>query len=184
MSLPLLKVGTLLLKTLAKPVANSIKSRAQNPGGFRDACVWFGQNYHKFSQRLTLRMQGHHTLQIKPIPPEKALQVGAAAASESFVFAVALAAFVGETMRKNALDDEKAAQKAADERAARAALLARLESIEVRLCLLEEDLDRERVRGTDFHDVVTRAIQQLDRDIRKVGGGDSSAPPPGAMSHA
>lgn len=45
--LPLLKMGTLLVKTLSKPIANIVKSQAKDNKKFRAMCINGGQRVHR-----------------------------------------------------------------------------------------------------------------------------------------
>ncbi|KAK0660919.1 OPA3-like protein [Lasiodiplodia hormozganensis] len=46
-----LKIGSLFIRTLAKPIANGIKRGARNHEGFRRTCVAFAQSLHRLDVR-------------------------------------------------------------------------------------------------------------------------------------
>lgn len=52
MSVPLLKLGYLLVKSVSKPIANSIKKQAVTRPAFRRFCVELAETYHKLDLRL------------------------------------------------------------------------------------------------------------------------------------
>ncbi|KAF1989577.1 hypothetical protein K402DRAFT_451789 [Aulographum hederae CBS 113979] len=48
------KIGSLVIRTLAKPVSNAIKSRAREHETFRKYCIGFAQGLHRIDMRLRL----------------------------------------------------------------------------------------------------------------------------------
>ncbi|GAV76978.1 OPA3 domain-containing protein [Cephalotus follicularis] len=100
MVLPLLKLGTLALKTLSKPVANRLKHQAALHPRFRQLIINFAQANHRFSTRMQRRIYAHATdVEIRPLNEEKAVQAAVDLIGEVFVFTVAGAAVIFEVHR-------------------------------------------------------------------------------------
>ncbi|KAK7830173.1 opa3-like protein [Quercus suber] len=79
MVLPLLKLGTLALKTLSKPVANRLKQQAAIHPRFRQLIIDMAQKNHRFTTQMQRRIYGHATdVEIRPLNEEKAVQAAVA----------------------------------------------------------------------------------------------------------
>ncbi|KAH9813071.1 optic atrophy 3 protein-domain-containing protein [Melampsora americana] len=94
-----IKVFSLLIKTLSKPIANSLKSRAQDHPQFRKICVGVAQSLHRYETRLASGIFSKIQPTIRPLSDTKAIQNGANFLSEAFLFTVALGLIVGENLR-------------------------------------------------------------------------------------
>ncbi|KAG0152062.1 hypothetical protein CROQUDRAFT_70877 [Cronartium quercuum f. sp. fusiforme G11] len=93
------KVFSLLIKTLSKPIASRIKSRAQEHPHFRKICVGLAQSIHRYETRLASGIFAKVQPTIRPLSDTKAIQNGANFISEAFLFTVALGLIVGENLR-------------------------------------------------------------------------------------
>lgn len=83
MSIPLVKLGYLIVRTLSKPIAKIVQQQAANHPSFRAACTRLSQSYHRMEVRLKSRAndkhgQGQAVEDIKPLSEEKAIQFGGA----------------------------------------------------------------------------------------------------------
>jgi hypothetical protein len=58
MALPVMKLGTLLLRTLSKPIANRLKSQAAVHPKFRDFIISIAQVGFPWLSRISFRGQG------------------------------------------------------------------------------------------------------------------------------
>ena len=108
--MPLVKLGYLLIRTIAKPVASIIKRQARDHPSFRKACIAVAQSYHRTEVRLKRglvdkkrliplrRRSGHPEAEaaavpmepeIKPLDEQKAVDVGSEFIGEGLVFLVA-----------------------------------------------------------------------------------------------
>lgn len=83
MALPLIKLGYLLVKTVAKPIAGGFKRQARDHPWFRLVCGRLAQVYHRVEVRMKRRIaakNGDHTaldsLKIKPLDEQKAVELG------------------------------------------------------------------------------------------------------------
>ncbi|KAI3764970.1 hypothetical protein L2E82_14988 [Cichorium intybus] len=100
MVLPLLKLGTLALKTLSKPIASRLKKQAALHPKFRTSIISFAQANHRLTTNIQRRIYGHATdVEIRPLNEEKAVQAAGDLISELFVFSVAGVALIFEVQR-------------------------------------------------------------------------------------
>ncbi|KAK4589805.1 hypothetical protein RGQ29_020404 [Quercus rubra] len=100
MVLPLLKLGTLALKTLSKPVASRLKQQAAIHPRFRQLIIGMAQKNHRFTTQMQRRIYGHATdVEIRPLNEEKAVQAAVDLIGELFVFTVAGVAVIFEVQR-------------------------------------------------------------------------------------
>ncbi|KAL1537830.1 OPA3-like protein [Salvia divinorum] len=98
--LPLLKLGTLALKTLSKPIAARLKKQAGIHPEFRNIIVSVAQANHRITTTMQRRIYGHATdVEIRPLNEEKAVQAAVDLMGELFVFSVAVAALFFEVQR-------------------------------------------------------------------------------------
>ncbi|KAF7803381.1 OPA3-like protein [Senna tora] len=100
MVLPLLKLGTLVVKTLSKPVASRLKQQAAIHPRFRQYIVTIAQTNHRITTRMQRRIYGHATdVEIRPLNEEKAVQAAVDLIGELFVFSVAGVLLIFEVQR-------------------------------------------------------------------------------------
>ncbi|CAN6553129.1 unnamed protein product [Malus baccata var. baccata] len=100
MVLPLLKLGTLAIKTLSKPVAARLKHQAAMHPKFRQFIVSIAQANHRMTTRMQRRIYSHATdAKIRPLNEEKAVQAAVDLIGELFVFSVATVALIFEVQR-------------------------------------------------------------------------------------
>ncbi|XP_043688076.1 OPA3-like protein [Telopea speciosissima] len=108
MVLPLVKLGTLALKTLCKPIAGRLKKEAGLHPRFRQLIINFAQANHRFQTNVQRRIYGHATdVAIRPLNEEKAVQAAADLLGELFVFSVAGAAVIFEVQRSSRSEARK-----------------------------------------------------------------------------
>ncbi|KAK1286924.1 hypothetical protein QJS10_CPB20g01935 [Acorus calamus] len=100
MILPVVKLGTLALKTIAKPFANRLKKSAGIHPRFRQFIINIAQANHRITTNIQRRLYGHSTnVEIRPLNEEKAVQAAADLIGEFFVFSVAGVALIVEVQR-------------------------------------------------------------------------------------
>ncbi|BAT87129.1 OPA3-like protein [Vigna umbellata] len=108
MVLPLLKLGTLALKTLSKPVASRLKQQAAFHPRFRQLIVNMAQTNHQITTRMQRRIYGHATdVEIRPLNEEKAVQAAVDLIGELFVFSVAGVLLIFEVQRSSRSEARK-----------------------------------------------------------------------------
>ncbi|RDX86474.1 hypothetical protein CR513_32185, partial [Mucuna pruriens] len=100
MVLPLLKLGTLVVKTLSKPVASRLKQQAALHPRFRQLIINMAQANHQITTKMQRRIYGHATdVEIRPLNEEKAVQAAVDLIGELFVFSVAGVLLIFEVQR-------------------------------------------------------------------------------------
>ncbi|KAJ8501086.1 hypothetical protein OPV22_011638 [Ensete ventricosum] len=100
MILPVVKLGTLVLKTVCKPIASRLKKEAGLHPKFRRVIVNFAQANHRITTNIQRRIYGHSTnVEIRPLDEEKAVQAASDLIGEFFVFSVAGVALIFEVQR-------------------------------------------------------------------------------------
>lgn len=89
MVLLLLKLGTLALRTLSKPIAVRLKKEAGLHPKFRNFIISIAQANHRITTTMQRRIYSHATdVGIRPLNEEKAVQAAVDLLGELFVFAV------------------------------------------------------------------------------------------------
>ncbi|KAL3820409.1 hypothetical protein ACJIZ3_006314 [Penstemon smallii] len=108
MVLPVLKLGTLALKTLSKPIASRIKKEAGIHPKFRNFIVNIAQSNHRITTTMQRRLYGHATdVAIRPLDEEKAVQAAVDLLGEFVVFSVGVAALIFEVQRNSRSEAKK-----------------------------------------------------------------------------
>ncbi|XP_057450675.1 uncharacterized protein LOC130742596 [Lotus japonicus] len=146
--LPLVKLGTLALKTACKPIANRLKKEAGYHPKFRTFIISIAQANHRFSTRMQRRIYGNTTdAAIRPLNEEKAVQAAADMLGELFVFTVAGAAVIFEVQRSSrseARKEEARRQEIQEMKTRNEEMARKIELLEHKL----EELDQlARARG-------------------------------------
>ncbi|KAI5899008.1 OPA3-domain-containing protein [Schizophyllum commune H4-8] len=102
------KIGTLLIRTLAKPIANQIKAQVKQHPSFRRICVGLAQRMHRTEMRLRTNILGTApTTPVRPLSETRAIENGANAIAEGFLFAVAAALILGESWRTSVRGEKR-----------------------------------------------------------------------------
>ncbi|KAK3825290.1 MAG: optic atrophy 3 protein-domain-containing protein [Benniella sp.] len=107
------KLGFLAIRTIAKPIANSIKSYSAKHPRFRDACISVAQFSHKTEMQLKMKFLGYKVESIRPLNDARAVEIGANFLGEAIIFGVAGSLIILENARsrmnardrKNYVDD-------------------------------------------------------------------------------
>ncbi|KPV75832.1 uncharacterized protein RHOBADRAFT_66291 [Rhodotorula graminis WP1] len=134
-----LKLASLLLRTLSKPIATKLKQQAKEHDGFKSRTVAMAQFMHRAEMNLRVKLLGESPRHVRPLSETKAIEQGANFLSEGFLFSVAAAIIIGETWRGKRAENKRR-DKVAD---ALEAHEAQLEALELRL--VEEQKEREEV---------------------------------------
>jgi len=95
------KIATLVIRTLAKPISNQIKTQVQQHETFRNVCIGLAQRMHRTEVQLRTRLLGEAPKSIRPLSETRAIENGANALAEGFLFGVAALLIVGETWRSS-----------------------------------------------------------------------------------
>lgn len=127
--MPLVKLGYLLIRTVAKPIAGGIKRQARDHPAFRNFCIGVAQSYHRAEVRLKRGLETnkrkipfptgnrlhHHeqtttettTTNIKPLDEAKAVEVGSEFIGEALVFIVAGTLLVMDQLNNRQKEQER-----------------------------------------------------------------------------
>lgn len=145
--LPLAKLGSLLIKTLAKPVAKNIKSQAVKNNTTRKALVWVGQSSHVLTTRMTIWSSGYKVRSISKIDDDTALSQGADILSESVIFGVSVCLLAFEYNRSSDKERRKEETRHKQIQDDSARLQAKLDSLDKRLVALEKYVENKSLLG-------------------------------------
>ncbi|KAJ6975720.1 hypothetical protein D5086_024943 [Populus alba] len=138
MILPVVKLGTLALKTFCKPIANRLKKEAGLHPKFRHFIINMAQANHRFTTKMQRRIYGHSVdAVIRPLDEEKAVQAAADLIGEFFVFSVAGAAVIFEVQRSSRSE----ARKEEKQRQEIEAMMQRDEELAKEIQVLKQKLD-------------------------------------------
>ncbi|KAI8552500.1 hypothetical protein RHMOL_Rhmol06G0271500 [Rhododendron molle] len=103
---PVLKLGTLTLRTLAKPIANRLKKDAGLHPKFRQFILNIAQAHHRFTTTMQRRIYGRSTeIEIRPLDEERAIQSASDILGEVFLFSVAGLAVIYEVQRNSRAEE-------------------------------------------------------------------------------
>ncbi|KAJ8545479.1 hypothetical protein K7X08_018062 [Anisodus acutangulus] len=148
MALPVLKLGTLALKTLSKPIGSRLKQQARLHPKFRNFIVSIAQENHRLTTTVQRKLYGHATdVEIRPLDEEKAVQAAVDLLGEVFVFSVAVAALFFEYQRSSRSEAKKE---------------------ELRKQELEQMRERDEALSREM-DIMKRKIQELEQLARGRG---------------
>ncbi|SCU81717.1 LAMI_0B07382g1_1 [Lachancea mirantina] len=101
MSAIAIKLGTLLIRQVTRPVANILKAQAKQHDTFKRVCVELAQRMHRVDFRLRTRLVNtKQDIKIRPLNDTRAVENGATLLSEAFVFGVTGSVVVWETLRQ------------------------------------------------------------------------------------
>ncbi|KAK4684613.1 optic atrophy 3 protein, partial [Tremellales sp. Uapishka_1] len=95
------KIFSLAIKTLAKPVANTIKAQAAEHARFRNICIGLAQRMHRTEARMRMGLLNEEAKNIKPLNDTRAVQNGATTLAESFLFIVGAGLVIAESYRSS-----------------------------------------------------------------------------------
>lgn len=109
-----LKFTSLFIRTLAKPIANQIKSHARDHPTFRKRCIKVAQAIHRTEAGLRTRLLNENKKKIKPLNDAKAIETGATFVAEGFVFSVAASLILYESWRSRQKQQKQQASVADD----------------------------------------------------------------------
>lgn len=104
-----LKFTSLLVKTLAKPISNTIKANAKEHPQFRKLCISFAQKLHQTDVNVRLRLLNEKNIKVRPLNDAKAIQSGANFIAEAFVFSVAGSLVFFESWRSRRKEQKRQA---------------------------------------------------------------------------
>ncbi|TFK32595.1 optic atrophy 3 protein-domain-containing protein [Crucibulum laeve] len=95
------KLATLIIRTVAKPIASRIKQQAVQHERFRTFCVDLAQFMYRSEVKLRTNILGEPARHIRPLSENRAIENGANSLAEGFLFSVAAALIIGEAWRSS-----------------------------------------------------------------------------------
>lgn len=155
-ALPVAKLASLLIKTLAKPMSKRVKTSFTKSDVGKAVLISIGQFTHSLTTRMTIWSAGFKVRSIQPLENEAALVQGSELIGEAFIFTVAGGIVVYEynkSKEKEIAKEEKiATEKSKQDQ--------RIES-------LERDLDMITKKLTVLDDIMMKnqeLLQELEND--------------------
>eukprot|EP00903_Cladosiphon_okamuranus_P011558 g10878.t1 len=136
-AVPMLKLFSLTVKTLAKPMAKRIKTEAQRHPTFRGVLSRMGQATYNISARISIRNAGHTTTKIKPLEEDKAIADGGDLLAEGFIYGLGTFLMVWEYMSSAKEKEEKEAKAKIKKDQEKREMAQAFEDINNRLAKLE-----------------------------------------------
>mmetsp|Transcript_2362 Transcript_2362/g.5353 ORF Transcript_2362/g.5353 Transcript_2362/m.5353 type:complete len:284 (+) Transcript_2362:98-949(+) len=137
-ALPIAKIGSLLIKTLSKPVAKRIKTDFTRYGLTRRFLVGMGQSTHHFTTRMTIWSEGFKVRSIPPLEENEAITRGADLLGEAIVFGVSVSVVVWEYNRSNEKAKAKEEKRLLEIEAENDEMDEMLHALDVRIEALEK----------------------------------------------
>ncbi|KAJ7125314.1 OPA3-domain-containing protein [Mycena epipterygia] len=138
------KIATLLIRTVAKPISAQIKHQATQHARFRGMCVDLAQLMYRSEVKLRTNILGEPAKHIRPLSETRAIENGANALAEGFLFSVAAALILGEAWRSSRSQAKR--RDAVDE--GMEDLAAKIEALTAQVGALSTSLE-ERVRAVE-----------------------------------
>lgn len=143
MSIPLVKLGYLIVRTLSKPISKIVQKQAVDHPSFRKACIHFSESYHRMEVKLRSRLHDKKNTQdsplveeIKPLSDEKAIQFGASFIGEFVIFSIAGIVLLLDSFRSSQLEKKRRAER--DEKIAN--LITSVENLNASMFILEKKI--------------------------------------------
>ncbi|KAI0657166.1 OPA3-domain-containing protein [Cubamyces menziesii] len=151
------KIAQLLIRTLAKPISNQIKVQAKQHETFRSFCVGLAQRMYQTEVRLRTNLLGEPAKHVRPLSETKAIENGANALAEGFLFSVAAALIIAETWRssRNQTKRRDAVDDSLD------TLKADVEELHKRLDTLSRTYEERLAEESMRHDELARILQRV-----------------------
>ncbi|KAH9969236.1 OPA3-domain-containing protein [Russula compacta] len=149
------KIGTLLIRTLAKPISARIKNQAREHERFRKVCVSLAQTMYRYEVRLRSGLLGEPAKHIRPLSETRAIENGANFIAEGFLFTVAAALIISETWRSSRSQSKQRSgvNDSIEE------LQTRVRELGERLRTWEEAATEERQRYQELARILERVVE-------------------------
>lgn len=107
-----LKFTSLVVRTVAKPLAGALKAQAKEHETFKQACITLAQTLHLADIKMRMSLLGENKIKVRPLNDKKAIENGANFLLEFFIFLVAGLLILYESYRSRVkANNEKATVK-------------------------------------------------------------------------
>ncbi|KAH9483560.1 OPA3-like protein [Psilocybe cubensis] len=151
------KLATLIIRTLAKPISTRIKEQARQHERFRGLCVNLAQFMYRSEVKLRTNILGEPAKHIRPLSEAKAIDNGANALAEGFLFTVAAALIIGETWRSSRNQSKR--RDTVDDQLED--LGARIAGLNTRIEEMAQKWEEERSAETQRNDELARILERV-----------------------
>jgi optic atrophy 3 protein len=141
--LPLLKLSTLLVKAIAKPLASGIKNEAKKYPTIDYVCVSAGNLVHYCYARINVAAMGYKFVGVKPLPHDQALSDGVSFLAEAFVIGFSAAVVVIDYRRSAAKSALSAAKLKEEKKREKDEIADALRAIHQRLDKIENNQSKQ-----------------------------------------
>ncbi|CAL1703215.1 unnamed protein product [Somion occarium] len=149
------KVAQLVIRTLAKPISNQIKVQAKEHETFRNFCVNLAQRMHRVEVNLRTNLLGEPARHVRPLSETRAIESGANALAEGFLFSVAAGLIIGEAWRSSRNQSKR--RDSVDEA---------LEDLQTKVFSLTEKIDE---LSTSFDERISEEKERTEEITRILG---------------
>ncbi|SCU80851.1 LADA_0B09868g1_1 [Lachancea dasiensis] len=115
MSALAVKLGTLLIRQVTRPVANVLKAQAKQHDKFKEICIGLAQRMHRLDARMRSKLSTvDREIKVRPLNDARAVENGSTLLSEAFVFGVTGSVVIWETLRQRTKELNRRDQVARD----------------------------------------------------------------------
>ncbi|KAI0747770.1 OPA3-domain-containing protein [Daedaleopsis nitida] len=151
------KIASLVIRTLAKPISNQIKVQVKQHDRFRSFCIGLAQRMYQTEVKMRTNLLGEPAKHVRPLSETKAIENGANALAEGFLFTVAAGLIIGETWRtsRNTTKRRDAVDDQLDE------LKASVDGLNRRLDTLAGQWEERMSEESSRHDEMSRILQRV-----------------------
>ncbi|KAI6017778.1 optic atrophy 3 protein-domain-containing protein [Pisolithus microcarpus] len=153
------KLATLVIRTVAKPISSQLKNQAKQHPAFRNLCVSLAQRMHTAEVSLRTNILGEPArAHVRPLAETRAIESGANALAEGFLFAVAAALILGESFRTSRAQSKR--RDDVDDRLDELATsVSSLRDAVEQLRQTQQELEEERERNDELQRIMERVVE-------------------------
>ncbi|KAF8508293.1 optic atrophy 3 protein-domain-containing protein, partial [Gautieria morchelliformis] len=151
------KLVTLAIRTVAKPISTRLKQEAREHPFFRSICVELAQKMYRYEMKLGTVVLGQPPRAIKPLSETRAIDNGANFIAESFLFFVAASLIFAESWRSSSKESKR-----------RESVADQLEELTNELHRLSEDVTRVSVSFEERWDEEKTRTDELARVLQTI----------------
>ncbi|KAH7908367.1 optic atrophy 3 protein-domain-containing protein [Hygrophoropsis aurantiaca] len=157
------KLATLLIRTIAKPISAQLKNQATQHPTFRSICVSLANKMYMGEIKLRTNILGEPARQhVRPLSEARAIENGANALAEGFLFSVAALLILGEayrTSRNESKRRDNVDDKLDDLAASIQSLVDRVDGFTTRMDDIERENADEKIRNAELERIVERMVE-------------------------
>ncbi|KAI5983226.1 OPA3-domain-containing protein [Pisolithus albus] len=147
------------MQTVAKPISSQLKNQAKQHPAFRNLCVSLAQRMHTAEVSLRTNILGEPArAHVRPLSETRAIENGANALAEGFLFAVAAALILGESFRTSRAQSKR--RDDVDDRLDELATsVSSLHDAVEQLRQTQQELEGERERNDELQRIMERVVE-------------------------